>query len=99
MNKFNNIKEIESFMNENRFCCLNPTPWWDLWKMIERKIEIKGKKITEVGPLILGAWHHASKDEKYKRFISHMLLAKDTEQFTNVLDFLNKLNIDDWSDY
>jgi len=100
MNKFKNINEIESFMKENGFCCLNPSLWNDLWNMIKAKIEIKENNISKTSPpLILGAWNYASKEAKYERFIGHIFLAKDTEQLNKVLDFLNNLNIDDWSDY
>ena len=91
MKKLHTIRDIEKFMFEGNYCCLMPDKWLEMWKLIGSP-EIKP-------PLVLGAWHFSSKDEKYQRFFEHIVYANKTHQLVKTLHFLNNLKIKDWSNY
>ena len=84
------MKEPEKYLINNRVCP-QPMYWNDLYNII---VKMTGNKELEK-PLILGAWHFTSDEEKQGRFELHMKLI-EKENLTSAIDFLDSLGEDKW---
>ena len=87
--KFDNYESIKSFLKENRFVCPLPIEWNEIYQLINKP------QIDP--PLILGAWHHTSKNDKKIRFLKHALHAsRDKETMKKLSTYLENLNNENW---
>lgn len=81
--KDNNTVNIDELLINNRVCP-NPQIWNKIWERILQESEEEIAK-----PLILGAWHFTTDNEKKNRFLQHFQKAESlniTEIIMSLLD-------------
>ena len=87
-------KAFSEILSGNRVCPM-PRAWNRLWEMLPDRHR-KGGGWNPPAPLILGAWHHTSVEEKRERFRVHLRWAKDHGVLDDILEMINEAGPDAW---
>lgn len=75
--------------------CPLPTQWDRLWKMLSRRQRVDGGSTPPL-PLILGAWHCSTSENKRERLRSHLEWAHEHGDLARVDEYLRSLAEDEW---
>lgn len=89
------VESLISYCRENNRVCPNPQLWKQLGEMLPNRTPV-GSGWKPALPLILGAWHYSSDEEKVRRLVEHIKWAAEHGSFESVSLFLRGLAEDDW---
>jgi len=89
------LEKILLFSQVEQRVCPQPQRWNELWELLPNKKRV-GSGLEPQLPLILGAWHHTSDEEKRNRFLAHIHWAANHGELLKIANFIKLLPPDQW---
>jgi len=88
-------ESLIAYCTQSGRICPMPSQWNELWKMLPGRERIDNGWQPPL-PLILGAWHYASPQEKASRLREHIVWASEHDALTLISTFLRDLPEQKW---
>ena len=66
------VDDLKAYCRSNGRVCPLPKRWNDIWKSLPRRQQLPNGGWQPPVPLVLGAWYHASNNEKAERLVQHI---------------------------
>lgn len=95
MNTDEKLDALLRYVGDEDRVCPKPLIWNALWERLPNR-ERKGFGWMPPAPLILGAWHETSDDEKANRLDLHIRHAHQHAAFDELDLFIRGLDADSW---
>ena len=90
-----NAQSLIAYCRERERVCPLPPRWVELWELLPERVQV-GAGWQPPVPLILGAWHFCTDNEKRHRLAEHIEWAEKHGTLTPVAGFLRSLAEADW---
>lgn len=89
------LESLLHYVTEDDRVCPKPQIWNELWELLPNR-NSQGAGWNPPLPLILGAWHETTDEEKIARLALHIRHAYENGEVSVLDKFIRSLNEDAW---